>query len=550
MEVAAVETDAGLGATGVVPASVGFEAGWYVAPKAFDTPDALKVSLDKAEYRIGETARVRLEPRFPGLALVMVVDDGIVAMQPVEVPEAGATVELPVTADWGPGAYITAVLYRGMDLAARRMPKRAIGLQWAGVDPEQRRLDLRLEVADRGKPREPLQIGVDIGNLPAGSEAFVTVAAVDIGILNLTRFDAWAPDAWYFGQRRLGLAVRDLYGRLIDRMQGEPGRLRTGGDSGPQMQFDGPPPSEALVAFHSGILRVDDQGRATVAFDLPDFNGSVRVMAMAWSADGVGHAADDVLVRDPVVISAAMPRFLAPGDRSRILLELAHVEGPAGQMEVALTSNGNGLVIDNDGTPMPVDVPDGGRVQVSLPVQATAVGDNELQITLVTPDGLELTKTLVLGVRNLEPPVFETTATLLEPGGAALTLDSGLLDAGGGFIPNVDFTPGSGAWLVSISGAGAIDVPGVLQALDRYPYGCAEQLTSRALPLLYLDRVAVSAGLASDPARDRCRRCRGGKTHRRRHRPACSGTSPPAAASASGDRATATSGWTPTSRTS
>jgi uncharacterized protein YfaS (alpha-2-macroglobulin family) len=362
---------------------------------------------------------VRLEPRFPGLALVMVVDDGIVAMQPVEVPETGATVELPVTADWGPGAYITAVLYRGMDLAARRMPKRAIGLQWAGVDPEQRRLDLKLEVADRGKPREPLQIGVDIGNLPAGSEAFVTVAAVDIGILNLTRFDAWAPDAWYFGQRRLGLAIRDLYGRLIDRMQGEPGRLRTGGDSGPLMQFDGPPPSEALVAFHSGILRVDDQGRATVDFDLPDFNGSVRVMAMAWSADGVGHAADDVLVRDPVVISAAMPRFLAPGDRSRILLELAHVEGPAGQMELALTSNGNGLVIDNDGTPLPVDVPEGGRVQVSLPVQATAVGDNELQITLVTPDGLELTKTLVLGVRNLEPPVFETTATLLEPGGAA-----------------------------------------------------------------------------------------------------------------------------------
>ena len=495
LEVAAAAADAT-----VVPASVAFEAGWYVAPKAFDTPDALKVSLDKPEYRIGETARVRLEPRFPGLALVLVVDDGIVAMQPVEVPETGATVELPVTADWGPGAYITAVLYRGLDLSARRMPKRAIGLQWAGVDPEQRRLDLKLDVGDRSKPREPLRIGVDIGNPPAGSEAFVTVAAVDIGILNLTRFEPWAPDAWYFGQRRLGLAVRDLYGRLIDRMQGEPGRLRTGGDSGALMQFDGPPPSEALVAFHSGILRVDDQGRATVDFDLPDFNGSVRVMAMAWSADGVGHAADDVLVRDPVVISAAMPRFLAPGDRSRILLELAHVEGPAGQMEIALTSNGNGLVIDNDGTPLPVDVPEGGRVQVSLPVQATAVGDNELAITLVTPDGLELTKTLLLGVRNLEPPIFEATAHLLEPGGAALTLDSGLLDAGGGVIPDVAFTPGSGAWLVSISGAGAIDVPGVLRALDRYPYGCAEQITSRALPLLYLDRVAVSAGLASDPA--------------------------------------------------
>ena len=483
-------------AAGIVPASVGFEAGWYVAPQAFDTPDALKVSLDKAAYRIGDTARVRLEPRFPGLALVMVIDDGIVTMQPAEVPEEGATVELPVTADWGPGAYVTAVLYRGMDLAARRMPKRAIGLHWAGVDPEQRRLDLKLTVAERSAPRGPIQIGLDVANLPPGGEAYVTVAAVDVGILNLTRFDSWAPDAWYFGQRRLGLVIRDLYGRLIDRMQGEPGRLRTGGDAGPLMQFEGPPPSDALVAFHSGILRVDEQGRAAVSFDLPDFNGSVRIMAMAWSADGVGHAADDVLVRDPIVISAAMPRFLAPGDRSRILLELAHVEGSAGPMEVALTSSGNGLAIDNDGTPLQVNVPEGGRAQLSLPVQATGVGDNELDITLVTPDGAELTKRLMLGVRNLEPPVYDSTASVLAPGGAPLMLDSVRL----GDAIDGGFMPGSGTWLVSVSGAGAIDVPGVLRALDRYPYGCAEQVTSRALPLLYLDRVALAAGLASDPS--------------------------------------------------
>ena len=65
----------------------------------------------------------------------MVLDDRLIAMTQVEVPAEGATVDLPVTADWGPGAYVTAVLYRPMDLAAKRMPARALGLTWAAVDP-------------------------------------------------------------------------------------------------------------------------------------------------------------------------------------------------------------------------------------------------------------------------------------------------------------------------------------------------------------------------------------------------------------------------------
>ncbi|MEA3644279.1 MAG: alpha-2-macroglobulin, partial [Lamprobacter sp.] len=230
----------------LVPASIDFEAGWYVAPKAFDTPDVLKVSLDKPEYRVGEQAQVRLEPRFPGLALVMVVGgDGLVSMHPAEVSEAGTSVAVPVTADWGPGAYVTAILYRGMDLKARRMPRRAIGLHWAGVDPQQRRLTLALDAPEQARPRESLKIGVQITDLAPGEEAFVTLAAVDVGILNLTRFESWSPTQWYFGQRRLGAELRDLYGQLIDRMQGEPGRLRTGSGAGQLMSFEGPPPSEA-----------------------------------------------------------------------------------------------------------------------------------------------------------------------------------------------------------------------------------------------------------------------------------------------------------------
>ncbi len=474
-----------------LPVDLEFEAGWYVKPAAVDTPDLLKVSLDKATYRVGETIKARIEPRFPGLALVMVVDDRVIDMKTVAVPEAGATVELPVTAKWGPGAYVTAVLYRPMDLAAKRMPARAIGLTWAGVDPGKRRLDLKFDLppalTGTVRPRQTIKIPVAVGNLAAGQEAYVTVAAVDVGILNLTRYQPPAPDDWYFAQRRLGMEIRDFYGQLIDRMQGVPGVVRSGGD-GSLLKLEGPPPSEQLVAYHSGIVRLDASGRASVSFDIPDFNGTLRIMAMSWTANGVGHAVTDLLVRDPVVVSAALPRFLAPGDRSRLLLNLAHVEGSAGSVDLRVSTAGGHARIPADAMTHRLTLTAGGRTQVTVPIEALGVGDDSLSIDLRTPDGQDLLKTLTVPVRSNAPPTSQSQVRALSPG-ETLHLDTSLL---------ADRLPGTGSLLVSIGGAGQLDVAGLLLALDRYPYGCTEQLTSRALPLLYLNDVASAVGLSGD----------------------------------------------------
>ncbi|WPL16928.1 hypothetical protein Thiowin_01908 [Thiorhodovibrio winogradskyi] len=485
-----LEVRAGEGAGALVPVSLAFDAGWYVSPKAYDTPDAVKLVLDKAQYRLGETARVHLQPRFPGLALVMVINQGIVSMHPVRVTEQGGEIELPVTADWGSGAYITAALYRPLDVAAKRMPKRALGLQWAGVDPGPRRLDLVLEAPEQVEPRGPLPIGLRITNLPAGEPAYLTLSAVDEGILNLTDFKTPAPDDWYFGQRRLGFEIRDLYGRLIDPMQGEPGRLRTGGDAAALMRVDGPPPSEALLAFHSGVLAADAEGRAQVRFELPDFNGRARIMAMAWSADGVGHAASDTLIRDPIVLTASLPRFLAPGDSSRLLVDLAHVEGPTGRVRLELASDGVALALDGPAA-AEFEIASEGRVRAEFPLKALASGKGQLDLALTTPDGKQLTKSLRLQVRDLTPPVQMREQREIAPRGPGLELGTGLLDVRLGEAARQALVTGTESWQVSITGAGGLDVVGLLQALDRYPYGCSEQLTSRALPLLYVDSLAL-----------------------------------------------------------
>ncbi len=475
-------------ADGTVSASSDFSAGWYVSDAGTDTPDVLQVALDKPGYAVGDTAKLRLEPRFAGIALITVMDDRVIAMKSVAVPAEGTSVDLPVTADWGPGAYVTATLYRPMDLEAKRMPARALGLAWAKVEPGDRQLAVSLAPAEESRPRGPLTIPVSIDNLKPGEEAYIAVAAVDLGILNLTNYQAPDPDGWYFGQRRLGMEIRDLYGQLIDRTQGIPGRLRSGGDGGP-VRLGAPPPTQKLVAYHSGIVRVGADGKATVSFDVPDFNGTVRIMAQAWSAEGVGHAVKDVFVRDPVVMALSSPRFLHTGDTSRLLIELNNVSGPAGDYRLEI-GTGEGIGIRDADANKTVTLAAQQRATLAVPLSGDAIGDHDVVVTLVTPDGQRLPKDFALGVRPPGEPVARQSLVALA-GGRSLTLGSDMFS---------EFVPGTASLTVSAGAASRLDVPAVLQALDRYPYGCAEQITSRALPLLYLDEVAATIGIGADSA--------------------------------------------------
>ena len=221
-------------------------------------------------------------------------------------------------------------------------------------------------------PRQQLSIPVAVAGVAPGSNAYVTVAAVDVGILNLTNYKAPDPENWFFGQRMLGMEVRDLYGRLIDGSLGVAGKLRTGGD-GANMQTQGSPPTEKLVAFFSGPVQLDADGKARIDFDIPQFNGTVRVMAVAWTKEAVGHAQTDVIVRDPVVLAGTLPRFLAVGDQSRFHMQIDNVEGPAGAYTVDLDVKGPVLVAA-DATRRTMQLNAGAKTQMTIPVTAAGLG--------------------------------------------------------------------------------------------------------------------------------------------------------------------------------
>lgn len=460
-------------ATSAAAAAIRFDAGWFAADTSRDTPDMLPVALDRARYAVGDTATLRLMPEGAGMALVSVLSDRVVDMKLV--PVSGETeVALTVTDDWGPSAYVSATLIRPAG-SADMMPARALGLAHASIDPGPRALTAMLTAPLEAAPRGPLTVTLELPDAMDGP-AYATIAAVDLGILTLTGFDSPDPLGHYFGQRRLGVALRDMYGRLIDARAGAMGQVRSGGDAGASAA--GPAPTEDLLAQFSGPIALKD-GKTDVTFDLPAFNGTVRLMAVVWSDTGVGQASADVLVRDPVVVQPSLPRFLTPGDTSRLRLELTHAKGPAGEMGLSVTGHGLGAV------PASVTLAEGASVTLDLPIAASELGEHAYLVTLTTPDGQRLTREARLSVQHTDPAIARSSQFILAPG-QSFTFDSNAL---------AGLRAGTGrASIVAGAGAG-LDVAGLVQHLTRYPYGCSEQLASGLRPYLSAGAVIDELGL-------------------------------------------------------
>ena len=463
--------------------SLSFDAGFYAESSA-DTPDLLEIALDKTDYKSGEAMNLAVTATAAGHLTVNVFTDRLVASQTQEVKAGVAQVKLNVGKDWGTGAYVVATLRRPLDAPAQRMPGRAIGVQWFSIDRGGHTLALDMKLPDTIRPNSTLSVPVKLAGLAPGEDARVVVAAVDVGILNLTNYKPPAPDEYYLGQRRLTAEVRDLYGQLIDGMQGARGAIRSGGDMGAEMT--GAPPTQAPLALYSGIITVGADGVANVAFDIPAFAGSVRVMAVAWSKDKVGKASGDVIVRDNVVLTATLPRFLRTGDRGNVQLELDNVEGAAGDYNVALTADGP---VKNEATAVQVlKLAAKQRDKIAVPVSASGSGPSTIRVNVTGPNGFTLERAYALDVRPASQVLTRRTVRPLAPG-ETLTLSNDMF---------ADFVPGTGRAGLSISISTSLDAATLLNALDRYPFGCSEQITSRAVAMLYINEMAAQARLAPD----------------------------------------------------
>jgi uncharacterized protein YfaS (alpha-2-macroglobulin family) len=465
-----------------------FDVGWYSDGSA-DTPDLLETSIDKPEYSSGDTMVVSVNARTAGKLTVNVLGDRLLTTQTVDVKEGTQQVRLTVGKDWGTGAYVMTTLRRPLDAAAQRMPGRALGLKWFGIDRNGRKLAVTLSPPSLVRPGSAVKIPVKLDGLNPGEDAKVVVAAVDVGILNLTNYKPPSPDDYYLGQRRLTAEIRDLYGQLIDGMQGTRGQLKTGGDSG-GAELQGSPPTQKPLALYSGIVTVGPDGTAEISFDIPEFAGTARVMAVAWSSTKVGRANTDVTVRDPVVLTATLPRFLLNGDHGTMSMDLDNVEGAAGDYTITVKASGPVKMTGKSATTVKLAAKQ--RTSLALALDAGGAGTANLDVEIAGPNGLTLARHYALDVKPATQVLARRSIRTLAKG-ESLTLTSDMFS---------DLVSGTGSVSLSASLSTALDAATILKALDRYPHGCSEQIASRAMPLLYVNDLAAGAHLAMDTAVD------------------------------------------------
>ncbi len=444
---------------GLAATSVRFRAGW-VASDSPDTPDKVDVSTDRRLYRPGEVARVHVVSPFAGSATVLTLTERVQSLRNAPVAAGGSDLQVPVDATWGPGAYATVHVFRG--LGADTRPARAIGLAWIGIDPATRTIPVAIAAPDRVTPRGRLTVPVR-----TAPGAWVTLAAVDEGVLRLTGFKSPDPVAHFTGRRALGLDIRDDWGRLILPAEGEATSLRQGGDDGSAALPEIP---QKVVALFTPPQQAGTDGVVQVTLDLPDFAGQVRLMAVAWQGGQTGSASVDMLVRDPLIAEPLLPRFLAPGDTVRLAVLLQNLELPAGEA-VATVSVGGPLELAGDSR-LAASLERDAQVVRTTTLRATGAGRGIVRLAVTGPGGFAVQREAAILVRPARAPL-----SLVAGGEVAPRAEVALQPS----LPRM--VPGTGSARAVFGAAVRYDAAALLAALRDYPLSCLEQSSSRGLPL-------------------------------------------------------------------
>nr|WP_235186194.1 alpha-2-macroglobulin [Lysobacter antibioticus] len=455
-----------------------FRAGWSWDDqnRGLDArPDKVKLALDKTAYKAGDTLEVTLTPPHAGPGLLMVESDRMLYVQSIDA-KAGSKFKIPVTADWERhDVYVTALVFRGGSAPSKITPARAVGVAHVKMDRRERKVAVGLNVPKLMRPEQDLPVIVSAPQL-AGKEAYMTVSAVDLGIINITRFPVPDAAAHFFAQRRLGVDGYDVYGRVIESYEGETAKIRFGGDMALQAlpQARRPTARVQTVDLFAGPVKLDAQGIARIKLAVPDFNGTLRVSALVYAGGSYGNRDAETVVRAPVLAEASTPRVLAPGDKSNVTLDVQNFTGKPGEFEVRVEGIG------------PLGLSDG-QHKLSLGVEAKRTltfpivareGYTTAQVRVrVDGNGYKVDRRYDVPVRPAWPSVLRSRTRVLD--------ELGTVQLGADFADGL--MPDSVNARMVISALPPIPFASALQGALEYPYGCAEQTTSKGYAALELD---------------------------------------------------------------
>ncbi|QWZ82921.1 alpha-2-macroglobulin family protein [Aeromonas sp. FDAARGOS 1414] len=463
-------------------------------------PDKIAITLDKRAYQAGDKAKVTLVAPRPGKGLLLVEDgDGLRWWQRIELKGAGGDAkdargefEIPVSPEWQRHDLHISAQIAAPDSASKPVSSqqgqslRSVGLVPLTLDREARRLPLTLSAPDKAVPLTRLEV---TATSTPNSQGRVVLAAVDRGVLNISDYQPLDPFEIFFGRKRFAQDLFDNYGQVIPPQDGKLARLNYGGDRAPLKKGGALESRVEIAALWSGEVSFDQQGKAVIPLDLPNFNGELALMALAWNEQQVGEAERAVKVVAPLVAEIGWPRFGARGDETRALVQLRNMSGEDQSLSLAWTLNG-GLKANGE-LPGNLSLKNGEEQWLTLPLTVTgASGVASLQLAASGKD-FAISRDWYLPLRSPWPAETRQRYQMLAPG------------------QQMSFAPAELAGLdranlqglLSLSGTPPWDPAAQWLALADYPYACLEQTLSRAWP--YLLTTAGERVAWNKPAEDK-----------------------------------------------
>ncbi|MDR2076017.1 MAG: hypothetical protein LBP61_03665, partial [Desulfovibrio sp.] len=448
--------------------------------------DQVILTLDKKEYRSGETARLSVKAPYAGTLFLGVERGGQLLTRVLSLDAPAAEVDIPVTEGMNPNVTITAWVYRPMDQKNKEwFSHRAYGSIPLVLSRALHSLSVEARAPERAEPGKGLPISFSVkdadGNPVAGE---FSLALVDEGILSLTAFKTPDPLAFFMAQRRAKGHSYDGFDALLRPEARATAPLTPGGDSAASDYLGSLSTQQVFLAGFLPTVRTGDDGAGEAHFDIPEYSGKGRLMIVGAAGRSFASASSQVRFARDLVVEASAPRAVAPGDVFDISLKAFSLESfLTGVAEIGVEVEDGPLSLAGavkTSIPLGGLEAGGGPKTHSFTVTATAgaaVGLVRLSVKVSVPgrEDLAFSKPLEIVVRSPYPRISRTKSTLIKAGKKEVLS-----------FPTA-WAPGTVKSSLAVTRSPVFAVLPALEYLREYPYGCLEQTVSRAWPYLVLD---------------------------------------------------------------
>jgi uncharacterized protein YfaS (alpha-2-macroglobulin family) len=441
------------------------------------TANMLVFSTDKEKYAVGENAQISFPSSEGGRAFISIENGSKVVQTLWAKTQKGETkVSIPITAAMAPNVYFNITLLQPHASTKNDLPIRMYGIVPIEVIDKNTILTPKLVMPDVLRPEQSFAVKV---SEQSGKAMTYTIAIVDEGLLDLTRFKA--PNAWdsFYVREALGVKTWDIYDDVIGAYGGKVNQIFSiGGDQ----DLGGGKAKKANrfkpVVIYLGPFKLEKGQTKTHQVKLPKYIGSVKTMIVAGDAttSAYGSVEKATPVRSPLMVLASLPRKISPSEKVTIPVTVFAMEENIKNVTVQIKTNNGLKVIGSATQKLSFTQPDEKMAYFNLAV-GSITGIGKVQI-VATSGVAKSVYDVEIDMTNPNPVTNTFTDVILEPN-STKTISwktFGIAE--------------SNKAKLEISSMPTINLNGRLQYLIQYPHGCVEQTTSAVFPQLYLNDIA------------------------------------------------------------